>query len=47
MLKEVTQKPVIPAVHMKTPSLFRKRAKSRTPHLMDLKHIHQSVKNMQ
>ena len=31
MLKEVIQKPVIPAVHMKTPSLFRNRAKSRTP----------------
>ena len=31
MLKEVIQKSVIPAVHMKTPSLFRNRAKSRTP----------------
>ena len=30
MLK-VIQKPVIPAVHMKTPSLFRNRAKSRKP----------------
>ena len=29
MLKEVIQKPVIPVVHMKTPSLFRNRAKSR------------------
>ena len=31
MLKEVIQKSVIPAVHMKTSSLFRNRAKSRTP----------------
>ena len=31
MLKEVIQKPVIPAVHMKTHSLFRNRAKSTTP----------------
>ena len=31
MLKEVIQKLVIPAVDMKTPSLFRNRAKSRTP----------------
>ena len=31
MLKEVIQKSVIPAVHMKTLSLFRNRAKSRTP----------------
>ena len=31
MLKEVIQKPVIPAVHMKAPSLFRNSAKSGTP----------------
>ena len=31
MLKEVTQKPVIPAVDMETLSLFRNRAKFRTP----------------
>ena len=31
MLKEVIQKPVIPAVHTKTTSLFRNRAKSRLP----------------
>ena len=31
MLKEVIQKSVIPAVHMKIPSLFRNRAKSRAP----------------
>ena len=31
MLKEVIQKPVILAVHLKTPSLFRNGATSRTP----------------
>ena len=31
MLKEVIQIHVITAVHTKTPSLFRTRAKSRTP----------------
>ena len=30
MLKEVIQNSVIPAVHMKTPSLFRNRTKSKT-----------------
>ena len=30
MLKQVIQKPIIPAMHMKTPSLFRNTAKSRT-----------------
>ena len=40
MLKEVIQKPVIPAVHMKAPN-------PEHPHRQDLKHIHQSVKNLQ
>ena len=31
MLKEVIQKPIIPPVDIKTPSLFRNIAKSRTP----------------
>ena len=31
MLKEIIQKAVIPAVHIKAPSLFRARTKSRTP----------------
>ena len=30
MLKEVIQKTIIPAVHIKTAGLFRNRAKSRT-----------------